>query len=204
MLKTPEEREISYKRHMEWFFPTAMLLFGKRLKHYDNIAKELNIKEGQKILEIGAGYPFYKRYSKRVGKDGLFVALDNNFKIQKRSKILLRKQELQVTGDIHNLPFKNEIFDAIVASNVPSVPAEEVLRVLKPGGKYIETWFDTPEEWQADNSKKFFTHAGFTNISVGRDSWKTGRFIDKRVVAFKPEAKYTPILNVNARKDVST
>ncbi|EAW42963.1 glycosyltransferase [Nodularia spumigena] len=48
-----------------------------------------------------------------------------------------------VVGDAHQLPFQDEIFDAVVCLNVfehlynPNLAAKEILRVLKPGGKLI-------------------------------------------------------------------
>ncbi len=48
-----------------------------------------------------------------------------------------------VVGDAHHLPFKDEMFDAVVCFNVfehlhnPTIAAKEIFRVLKPGGKLI-------------------------------------------------------------------
>jgi glycosyltransferase involved in cell wall biosynthesis/SAM-dependent methyltransferase len=48
-----------------------------------------------------------------------------------------------VVGDAHHLPFQDDVFDAVVCFNVfehlynPGVAAQEILRVLKPGGKVI-------------------------------------------------------------------
>ena len=48
-----------------------------------------------------------------------------------------------VVGDAHYLPFQDEVFEAVVCFNVfehlynPGVAAQEILRVLKPGGKVI-------------------------------------------------------------------
>lgn len=48
-----------------------------------------------------------------------------------------------IVGDAHRLPFKNEVFDAVVSFNTfehlqnPFTAAKEILRVLKPGGKVV-------------------------------------------------------------------
>jgi glycosyltransferase involved in cell wall biosynthesis/SAM-dependent methyltransferase len=48
-----------------------------------------------------------------------------------------------VAGDAHHLPFKDNVFDAVVSFNTfehlhnPSAAAKEILRVLKPGGKIL-------------------------------------------------------------------
>ncbi|BAZ80600.1 glycosyltransferase [Sphaerospermopsis kisseleviana CS-549] len=48
-----------------------------------------------------------------------------------------------VVGDAHNLPFNDEVFDAVVCFNVfehlhnPVLASREIFRVLKPGGKLI-------------------------------------------------------------------
>lgn len=56
-----------------------------------------------------------------------------------------------VVGDVHHLPFKNEVFDAVVSLNTfehfhdPFAAAKEIFRVLKPGGKLIiQTAFLVP------------------------------------------------------------
>ncbi|MBD1837183.1 class I SAM-dependent methyltransferase [Coleofasciculus sp. FACHB-501] len=56
-----------------------------------------------------------------------------------------------IAGDAHHLPFKNNVFDAVVAFNVfehlhsPAIAAAEIFRVLKPGGKVmIHTAFLQP------------------------------------------------------------
>ncbi len=48
-----------------------------------------------------------------------------------------------VVADAHRLPFKNEVFDAVVSFNTfehlhdPTTAAREIFRVLKPGGKVV-------------------------------------------------------------------
>ncbi|MCP6718270.1 MAG: class I SAM-dependent methyltransferase [Patescibacteria group bacterium] len=79
-------------------------------------------------LDLGCGYAVYQKYFPNcIG-----------FDIQPGLKV-------DVVGDAHNLPFKNEEFDNILCTEVlehlhsPEIAISEMERVLKRGGKLILT-----------------------------------------------------------------
>ena len=75
---------IRFKDRYGW--PIAMLIGGLRPLHYWAVGRLADIKKGEKVLEVGSGYPLWRIYSQRVGKDGAFVAVDIDEKIQAASR----------------------------------------------------------------------------------------------------------------------
>lgn len=148
------------RAHNEYSWPLVTLIFGLRPLHYWVVSKVAKIEKGEKVLEVGSGYPLYKLYSERVGDDGVFVSVDINPKIQSRSrrllywfdKIIKKRQEpkeVLVTGNAVNLPFPDNTFDVVVASNFTfntllgtTEYIGEAYRVLKPGGRFINTFHE--------------------------------------------------------------
>lgn len=147
--------------HNEYSWPLGTLVLGLRPLHYWVVGRLAKIEKGEKVLEVGSGYPLYKLYSERVGDDGVFVSVDINPKIQSRSRKLLywfdrvikrRQQEPKealVTGNAVDLPFPDNTFDVVVASNFTSntlLGATEYIgeayRILKPGGRFINTFHE--------------------------------------------------------------
>lgn len=138
----------------EWVWPIGSLILNIRPLHHWLIGHVTKIKQGQKVLEIGAGYPLYKLYADKVGKNGLFVAIDINHDIQQRARKIcywfdnfFRKdtknvQVIHPVADATNLPFGNNTFDVIIASNFTGGinSLSEAFRTLKPGGRVIYAW----------------------------------------------------------------
>lgn len=137
----------------EYVWPVMSLLFFLRPLHYWAMRNKLKLEEGQKVLEVGSGYPLYKVYSDRVGREGIFVSLDIVPEIQRRSQKILywwdrffRKEdkytESPVVSDATRMPFRNNSFDAVVGNNFTGGKKQfiqEAFRVLRPGGKLVTT-----------------------------------------------------------------
>ncbi|HEX3741613.1 MAG TPA: class I SAM-dependent methyltransferase [Terriglobales bacterium] len=82
------------------------------------------------VLDLGGRYqPYRPLLGDRAGR---YVALD-----------ILGSALVDVVGTGQQLPFRSSTFDLVIATSVfeyfpePRIPAEEVLRVLKPGGHFI-------------------------------------------------------------------
>jgi len=79
-------------------------------------------------LDLGCGgSPYMKYFKNRVGFD------------------IAERKNVDIVGDVHNLPFENEKFDIILCTEVlehshsPHIAIKEMKRVLKPGGSLILT-----------------------------------------------------------------
>lgn len=139
----------------EFGWPIGSLIFQLRPLHHWLIGHVAKIEQGQRVLEIGAGYPLYKLYADKVGKDGLFAAIDINQGIQRRAKKICywidnffkkdsgdHREVAHAVADATKLPFEDNSFDTVIASNFTGGDANygEVYRTLKPGGRVIYTW----------------------------------------------------------------
>jgi dolichol-phosphate mannosyltransferase len=96
------------------------------------------------ILDVGCGS------SKIIQSHPGSVGLDFSFK---KLRFLRETNPLLVHGSVFNLPFQDESFDTVICSQViehipdTDVAISELLRVLKPGGRFI---LGTPDfgSWQ--------------------------------------------------------
>ena len=84
------------------------------------------------VLDLGGGKAPYKELLKYKNIEWITIDIKNY-------------KQTSVIGDAHFLPFKNNIFDIVLGTQVfeyfrnPFVAAKEVLRILKSGGKAILT-----------------------------------------------------------------
>jgi len=163
-------------------WPIGSLIFHLRPLHHWLIGHVARIEQGQKVLEIGAGYPLYKLYADKVGEGGLFAAIDINQGVQGRAKKICYwidnffKNKIQpndkvshAVADATKLPFVDNSFDTIIASNFTGGDANmnEAYRTLKPGGRVIYTWNELLSvpivtAVQAHKCKK----VGFENVKI--------------------------------------
>ena len=94
-----------------------------------------SLKEKKAILDIGTGTGiFVREYGKKWNVTGVdiskyYLKLANDLKV--------------VVGDVHELPFNDETFDVIISKSSlcywknPVRGINEILRVLKPNGKFL-------------------------------------------------------------------
>jgi len=120
------------------------------------ISKELGLKGGENILEIGSGLGLLGRsIVKKVGENKIqYFGVDLVLNSAEKSKKWIRP----VQADAVFLPFENNSFDYIISTDVlehvVDAPAalKEIYRVLKPGGKAFIVIAD-PSEGRFANVK---------------------------------------------------
>lgn len=114
---------------------------------------ELHLIPGGVALEVGCGPGILvDGLYERVTEDGSIHGLDLNPHFievaERRAELLNISNSTYSTGDCHELPYRNEMFDAIVAEKLlmhvaPLAPVlGEMKRVLAPGGRLVVTDYD--------------------------------------------------------------
>jgi len=144
----------------------------EKIKHYldyfhRDIEKEVekfakSLPEDSLVLDAGAGEGKYRRYFKHCKVVGIDNCVgDSSWDYS----------SLDVVGDIHSLPFKNNCFDAIVCIVVfehlsnPFKAMKELSRVLKEGGKLFAVF---PFMWEIHQKPYDFfryTEYGFRKMA---------------------------------------
>lgn len=119
-------------------------MFLKR-RHLAVTEIDLHSIEGQEFLEIGSGGGAHSALFKKYGSDVVAIDITPERVNSTAKKLSLIDNESGVAfaADAENLPFCNDCFDVVYSNGVlhhsenTEICIEEVLRVLKPGGKAI-------------------------------------------------------------------
>ncbi|WP_162628280.1 class I SAM-dependent methyltransferase [Arcticibacterium luteifluviistationis] len=144
---------------------------------HDFTIQTLKLEDGERVLEIGFGNgKFFNdvfKVAKKLHVSGLECSSQMVKGAKRKNAETVKSGKLDlVCGDSGKMPFKDNTFDKIYCVNViyfwdlPSIHLKEVLRVLKPGGKFYAGF----------RAKEFFsliplTEYGF-NIYDQQD-WRT-------------------------------
>lgn len=105
------------------------------------IIEGLDLKPGEKILEVGCGNGYYLSLLNRLGLKLNLVGIDNDsLALKDGVKFIGDKKVKLILADASKIPFANESFDKIVMSEVIEHVADEkkvlkeIFRVLKKEG----------------------------------------------------------------------
>ena len=143
--RSREDARTSYNKMSKWYDTIA-----KPEKKYIEIGlKNLAVKEGENVLEIGFGTgDALINLSQSVGDSGKVYGIDISEGMLEVTKSKLEKEGLLertrlVLGDAFKLPFDDEFFDVLFMSftlelfDTPEIPEllVECKRVLKSGGR---------------------------------------------------------------------
>lgn len=118
---------------------------------YKKIQQLADLRPGQRVVEISSGaIPFYLRFREPVGRKGMVVASDYHLEVlqdavrkerriskAEEQKGIVKKGAKHVVFDSRKLPFKDGSVDRLIASYVYELDMNEIVRVLKKGGKVI-------------------------------------------------------------------
>lgn len=155
---------------------------------YKNAVDIMNIKEDDKILDIGYGNGYflnkvYKKYNADLY--GIDISEDMKEQALKRNSQALKNRKLHLSvGDCCNLKYKSDMFSAVSSINTiyfwddTIKGLSEIKRVLKPGKSfynvvYTKEWLDklsyTNEGFKKYEPEEFIDFgkkAGFNKIKV--------------------------------------
>jgi ubiquinone/menaquinone biosynthesis C-methylase UbiE len=137
-------------------------------EHYDKITPAekskfrrkqidmLNLRKGEKVLEVGCGTGALSILAKRVtGETGIVQGMDLAPKMIAKAQSKARASNLEIgfqCASIDALPYPDEFFDAVISSfmyhhlpvELKPRGLEEIYRVLKKGGRFFLCDFCSP------------------------------------------------------------
>lgn len=138
------------------------------------IVEELDLKNQDKILEVGCGNGYYLNLLNKSELNLTLVGIDNDSRALKDAKKFVKEDRVKlILTDASQLPFKDNIFDAVIISEVIEHVTDEqkvlseIYRVLKPKGVLVLTTcnIDYPFLWDPVNW--FLQHFFKTHIKSG-------------------------------------
>ena len=136
----------------------------------EDVAK--NMATGISILDAGAGESVYKKHFSHCNYKAIDLAVGES---------RWNYANLDYVGHLHEMPIENEVFDAVLCTQVlehlewPRESVKEMHRVLKPGGKLFMTVPMAQDEHQIPYDFFRYTsfglnsickHAGFREVHV--------------------------------------
>ncbi len=139
------------------------------------IIESLDLKDGDKILEVGCGNGYYLSLLNRLGLKLKLVGIDKDaLALKDAAKFIGDKKVKLILADASKIPFANESFDKVVMSEViehvqdEKGALREVIRVLKTGGVLTLTtcnitypFFWDPLNWTLQHLFNTHIQAGF-------------------------------------------
>jgi len=124
------------------------------------IVEELDLKDKEKILEVGCGNGYYLNLLNKLGLNLTLVGVDNDGRALRDARKFIRDNRVKlILADANKLPLEGNSFDKVIISEViEHVESEqkvlsEIYRVLKPRGIMVLTTcnIDYPFLWDPVN-----------------------------------------------------
>lgn len=144
--RSKEEARAAYNKGSKWY---DALISRSEKKFRDAGLLKVNVKKGEKILEIGFGTGYCtENLAQSVEDSGAVYGIDISDEMVKTTGLKLKKAGLSnrvhlERGDAAELPFESDFFNAVFISfalelfDTPEIPLvlKQCLRVLKKGGR---------------------------------------------------------------------
>lgn len=139
------------------------------------IIEELELKKGEKILEVGCGNGYYLNLLNRLNLELELIGVDNDPQALRDAKKYISDEKVKLILDnAQNLPLRSNNFDKIILSEVIEHVEDEqkilseIYRVLKPEGVLVLTTCNVdypflwdPINWILQHFFKIHIRAGF-------------------------------------------
>jgi len=143
-----KSREKEYFQRIAEVFDTHFNVYTKpagilRVQRRNNLFSEhCCLKPGLRVLEIGCGTGEYTKGLLRSNCNLFSIDLSYNMLNKAREKIPNRGNLCFIVSDAERLPFKDEVFDAVIGNAVLhhldiKQAVGQIWRVLKPGGSFV-------------------------------------------------------------------
>lgn len=150
-----EGRTISWA----WFYDifTTVFFAGMVQKMMKSTVKLANIQSDEKVLDVGCGTGTLAVLAKQTTKDAEINGIDASPEMIARAQQKAKQKQLDVNfqlGLVEDLQFPDDSIDVVMNSlmfhHLPSVDLkkkalQEMLRVLKPGGRVLVVDFEPPK-----------------------------------------------------------
>ncbi|MEK7616895.1 MAG: class I SAM-dependent methyltransferase [Patescibacteria group bacterium] len=140
------------------------------------IVEELQLKNMEKILDVGCGNGYYLNLLNKLGFELILVGIDNDGRALKDARKLIRDNKVKlISANANKLPLESRSFDKVILSEViehvedEQKVLSEIYRVLKPGGVMVLTTCnkDYPFLWDPVN----FCLQHFFNTHIKSGFW---------------------------------
>lgn len=194
----PETRGATLHKASEYDFHTRMMGLGVNQANSKMIVQMANIKQGDKVLDVGCGSGNLTLTAKRyAGPTGSVYGIDASSEMIDVARRKARQMGLGVSFDvalIEKLPVDNSTFDIVISRLVMHhLPDDlkrqafaEVFRVLRPGGTVFLADFKAPTnpilahlislvvghpammQSSVSSLVPMLTKAGFVDVASGR------------------------------------
>lgn len=145
-------------------------------RRVNRILDQLELKGGERILEVGCGNGYYLNVLNRLGLNLKLTGIDNDNLALKDAKRFIGDKKIKlILTDANKLPLENNFFDRVIISEViehienEQKVLDEIFRVLKPGGIMVLTTcnIDYPFLWDPIN----WTLQHFFNTHIKAGFW---------------------------------
>lgn len=138
------------------------------------IVEELELREGDKILEVGCGNGYYLSLLNRLGLKYSLTGIDNNkMALFDARRFIGDEKVILIFADATKLPFKSSSFNKIICSEViehvkgDKKVLQEIHRVLKKGGIMVLSTCNISYPFFWDPINWFLQHIFKTHIKRG-------------------------------------